>query len=203
MTRFDFYRFLPDKQSGFALLPETHQDYKSSLLGMKLTYGFEMIANNAIKTEQSVGKIDVSCASYKNFLKKLTDSGYFQGELEGSKKYGELFNKANDYFGSFDVSIQMPHARFSSELLQVLTNSNQESQVELDPEDSLPSDDESWLDVDPDSFDSLLRQHFKLRDVDPSYNNSQSQAEIPTEVKRFLQGLSDFDGIQVYFSLRS
>ncbi len=196
-----FNRFLPDKRSGFVIPDESHVDYKSSVLGMKITCGFEIIASRARKSEEEYGKIDVSSASYKKYLKRLTETGFFQDELEGSKKHTELLKKAHDYFISFHGSDLMPNARFSSELLKVLENLSADIPIMSEPDDDMPSDDESWLDVSPDSFDNLLRQHFKLGPNDPSGTDQQTQAEIPAEVKRFLQGLSDFDGIQVSFVL--
>ncbi len=177
--------------------PESNVDYKASVLGMKITCGFEIIASRARKIEEEYGQLDVSSDRYKKFLKKLTDTGFFQDELEGSKKYTELIKKANDYFNSFDGSDLMPNARFSSELLKVMDSCSTDMKIEPELDDDLPSDDESWLDVSPDSFDDLLRQHFKLGTSEPSGSDQPTQAEIPSEVKQFLQGLSDFDGIQV------
>lgn len=165
---------------------------------MKMTCGFEIVASRARKIEEEFGKLDVSSTRYKKFITKLTDTGFFQDELEGSKKYTELLNKANDYFNSFDGSELMPNARFSSELMRVIESvATADMKIGQELDDDLPSDDESWLDVCPDSFDNLLRQHFRLGQNDPSASEQPSQAEIPSEVKRFLQGLSDFDGIQV------
>ena len=137
--------------------------------------------------------------------------------MEGSKKYSTLLQQARTFYSTStsadddENDPSCPDLRFSSEILQM----SKEYRPDPDPtstgpiseEDSIPSDDESWLDVEPESFDALLRQHFKLETekmdfagagTSESVPDEKSESELPSEIKRFLQSLSEFDGIQVY-----
>jgi hypothetical protein len=162
---------------------------------MKLTCGFEMLAEQAAKrNEQSPGNNFLD-KKFQHFVKKLTESGYFQGELVGSEKYRVLLEQARQFYSSNDDDDTF---RFSDQILQMSKIYRLEEAKETGGENLESSDDESWLDVEPESFDALLRQHFKL-EGEPSDNipAQKSESELPTEIKRFLQSLSEFDGIQV------
>ncbi len=136
--------------------------------------------------------------------------------MEGSKKYSTLLQQARTFYSTSTSAADddendpsCPDLRFSSEILKM----SKEYRPDPDPnssglteEDSIPSDDESWLDVEPESFDALLRQHFKLETEkmefagagkSGSVPDEKSESELPSEIKRFLQSLSEFDGIQV------
>ena len=185
---------------------ESEPGYKAAELGMKLTSGFEMLADQASKRKKvAVGESSslMSGQKFDLFLNKLVDAGYFQGELEGSKNYTILYEKARQYYktstAADDDSIDL---RFSADILEMAKSYRHDEPVEDSTEESsIPSDDESWLDVEPESFDALLRQHFKLESQKAEFSGSsgpnKSEEELPSEIKRFLQSLSDFDGIQV------
>ena len=201
-------RYFPDKKSGWKLPLESDPTYKSAELGMKMTCGFEMLAEQASKRKKvavSESSSLISGQKFELFLKKLQDAGYFQGEMEGSKKYTILYEKARQYYktstAADDDSIDL---RFSADILEMAKNYRLGAPVEDSNEESSgPSDDESWLDVEPESFDALLRQHFKLESPKAEFAESsgpkKSEEELPSEIKRFLQSLSDFDGIQVRY----
>ena len=188
-----FSRFLPDKRSGWTLPPETDPGHKSAQLGMKLTCGFEMLAEQATKRNAGCQASASSDPKFQHFVKKLFESGYFRGELEGSKQHQLLLEQARQFYAETDNDSQ-----FNSSVILDLLQKYRLGALDVDNDSSLASsDDESWLDVEPESFDDLLRQHFKLDAEMSGATSSKSESELPAEIKRFLQSLSDFDGIQV------
>jgi hypothetical protein len=134
--------------------------------------------------------------------------------MEGSKKYSTLLQQARTFYSTStsadddENDPSCPDLRFSSEILKMSKEypPDPDSSGPISEEDSILSDDESWLDVEPESFDALLRQHFKLETekmdfagagTSGSVPDEKSESELPSEIKRFLQSLSEFDGIQV------
>jgi hypothetical protein len=167
--------------------------------------GLEMLAEQAAKRRTDCeATSSTSGPRFDRFVAKLTDTGYFKGELPGSKKYTSLLEQARQFYSaSVDADSDDgggQEVRFSSEVLELSRNCRLAApEDDEDPGDSLASDDESWLDVEPESFDALLRQHFKLESEKTEFgaDAAKSDSELPAEIKRFLQSLSEFDGIQV------
>ena len=66
---------------------QNNPDFKALNLGAKLTCGFEILANT--KTHQD----DIK----QSYIQSLTNKGYFQSELKGSKKYNGLLAEAEKH----------------------------------------------------------------------------------------------------------
>ena len=202
-------RYLPDKKSGWKIPMQSDPSYKAWDLGMKLTCGFEMLAAQASKRKSGREALNsTSNQKFEHFLKKLSETGYFQGEIEGSKKYTMLLEQARQYYTTSTAADddQSNDLRFSSGILEMTNNYRHDASESNEDDSTTKSDDESWLDVEPESFDALLRQHFKLGSEQMDFSSapeaessatSRSESEHPNEIKRFLQSLSEFDGIQV------
>ena len=172
--------------------------YKSAQLGMKLTCGFEMLAEQADKRNDGGRAANSSDPKFQHFVKKLSETGYFRGELEGSKQHRLLLEQAQQFYATADNDSQ-----FSSSIILDLLHKFRLGALEVeDDQDLASSDDESWLDIEPESFDDLLRHHFRLDAERSEAASSKSESELPAEIKRFLQSLSDFDGIQVCSSFK-
>jgi hypothetical protein len=130
-------------------------------------------------------------------------------EIEGSKKYTILLEQARQYYTASTATDddQSNDLRFSTGILEMVKNYLHDTSESNEDDSTTQSDDESWLDVEPESFDALLRQHFKLGSEQMDFSSapeaeyssatSRSESELPNEIKRFLQSLSEFDGIQV------
>ena len=172
--------FYPDKKAGWPNLSKTDHDYKPLNLGSKLACGFEILAN--CKTHRE----DIEEA----FIQNLTNNGYFQGEMKGSRKYDELYNQAKSHFEdrNLDSEIKTPVMELH-ELLETI------DEIE-DVEETLdPPGDESWLDLEPETFDKMLENHFKLQSESNS-SQQKSKESIPSEVKNFLKAMSDLQGVE-------
>ena len=70
-----------------AMNDKNNPDFKALNLGAKLTCGFEILANT--KTHQD----DIK----QGYIQSLTNKGYFQSELKGSKKYNGLLAEAEKH----------------------------------------------------------------------------------------------------------
>ncbi|KAH9365739.1 hypothetical protein HPB48_009600 [Haemaphysalis longicornis] len=97
-------RFVPDRRVGWQLPPPHAPEFVSHDLGLKLACGLEILAaaGSDSKTTVANGEPDVAELNddvrWKRYLKSLTTKGYFQGELEGSKLYQSLLQRAREHF---------------------------------------------------------------------------------------------------------
>ena len=62
-------------------------------LGIKITIGLSILLQSAKKSAGSF-----SGSAFSNFVKKLQENGYFEGELEHSKRWTELHCRAKSFF---------------------------------------------------------------------------------------------------------
>lgn len=163
--------FLPDKKQNW---PNNINNCKAALLGYKLTCGFEILASH------QNGKKRLEA-----YMDKLEKSGFFQGELKGSKKYVHLYQEALKHFEDNNVDKEEEFS-YSHELSNLLKSCN----ISEDTKEVLvPQDDDSWMDVQQDSFDDMLAKHFKVK-------NNVSEKDIPAEMKNFLKSMSDLEGVE-------
>ena len=165
--------FQPDKRSGWPMLDRKNPDFKASDLGAKLTQGFEILFKSK-KTPKS--------HLFESYVQNLNNTGYFQDELQGSKKYNELLAKAKIHFETNNESVQ----DFSDDLQELLDTSDDIVQDDLEPED-----DDSWLDVELNDFDDMLKSHFGVKGEPVKTHD-----EIPDEIKTFLKTMSDLKGVE-------
>lgn len=172
-------KYKPDKRAGW---PKS--DEKSLDLGIKLTCGFEILAQRDLHRNGAEGS-SASDGAFARYVASLKPKGYFQGELEGSTKYQDLLSKARNYF---DRSVN-PDA--SRPLLPVDVGDDDN---EVSSEPLAEADDESWMNFDDRSFDKLLASHFNVKETG---GGGAAQTEgIPEELKRFLNQMSDFQGVE-------
>ena len=50
------------------------------------------------------------------------------------------------------------------------------------------------MELKPETFDDMLKAHFKLKDDVDQTTKNKSKQDIPNEVKNFLKAMSDFEG---------
>ncbi|CAK8687045.1 unnamed protein product [Clavelina lepadiformis] len=106
MTRFHYAQlmqqtFIPDKRSGYKLdINLMPSERKGHELGMKIAHGFEIICFNASRSTKISSNSDDKehSGQFKKFVDNLAMSGYFRGEIEGSKLYQNLYLNALNYY---------------------------------------------------------------------------------------------------------
>ena len=181
--------FNPDRRSGWTLPPPASEDHKALSLGFKLSCGFEMLMLPGNKAAREKDRLDA-------YVDKLKDSGYFQGQLEGSKLYNELLAQAKQHFRANNESLDLPKTDAET-INQILANASgaadlTEEDLKLEPEDS-----EAWMELEPDSFDEMLKAHFKLKNESSADTYStKTEDQIPSEIKKFLKNISDMSGVE-------
>ncbi|XP_043912028.1 protein ecdysoneless homolog isoform X2 [Protopterus annectens] len=197
-------RFSPDRHSGYVLPSPSQNHYKAHDLGMKLAYGFEILCSKFTTPLESKNPITKDTL-WNGFLMNLKKSDYFKGELEGSVKYKELLQVAENYF---QQSVATPESSSSyspgekiMSLLQSIPYSVEELRKE---EDSLPpEDDDSWLDISSEKLDQLLRDASgqseftsNKQEKDDKYDLS----EVTHSMKAFISKVSTHEGAEVPWS---
>ena len=213
-------QFKPDKKAGWTMPscpPQGSADYKASDLGMKLTCGLEILASQSKISTASVSHGHFAHAnfdesSYKKFESALCSSGYFKGEMEGSKTWRMLSNQAREYFAttfslpetnSTKTNSEIPSSDQLQRVINRLGNEffcdyPEQNSVHLNDEKYLRQpDDDSWLDLAPGSFDEMLRNHFKVDGGAENCTTRKSDDAIPSELKTFLQSMSEYDGVEI------
>ncbi|XP_077491205.1 ecdysoneless cell cycle regulator [Amblyomma americanum] len=209
-------RFVPDRRVGWHLPPPHAPEFVAHDIGLKLACGLEILAAGSDSKAATDGEPDLAelgdDVRWKRFLKSLTAKGYFQGELEGSKLYQSLLQRAREHFvrtiftadgdderrGRHSASVRVAH------LLRNL-DINVEKLREQAEKLGEP-DDEKWLEVTPQDLDHLLEEYSSRG---PSSNQSlkgsgaKSKAEetlgatIAESLDHFVRHVSDYEGAEV------
>jgi len=169
----------PHRCSGW----EVDEKVKADLLGYKLSLGLEIIlSRHRAEKDSSEGNI-----GWENFIKKLKDVGYFQGELEGSVKYNCLLENAREFLkGAGEDSY---HSRLDT--LVDTVQRFEEGTLPAPPTGWLPEGgeegDEAWMEVTPESLDKMLAARFGVPQG--------GEENIPGELSSFLNKFSDMAGV--------
>lgn len=163
---------------------------KKTILGLKLMCGFQMIMNN-VSTDL------FSTKDYHRFVNSLKQNGYFKGNIEGSKEYNNLLEKAKEYYSiaespiNLHVSHNISQLMNSSEYKEIKDSINEKQFVNPEHE----GDNEDWLNINSEELNELLLNRYgktsKLKD-----NDVISSVAVTKELSTFLKQTSDFEGIE-------
>lgn len=162
---------------------------KKSILGAKITCGYQIIMNQA-STDLFSSK------AYHKFLSNLKRNGYFQNNIEGSIGYNSLLKKANEYFSIVECPIS---SHVSDSISQLMSSSDymriKESIKERCVGPEYVGDNEDWLNIQPEQLNDLLMKRYgkttKLKN-----NDVISTDTLTTELSSFLKQTSDYEGIE-------
>ena len=170
----------PYKGSGWAVGTDSAEQ-----LGFKLCTGLEILLSRCRKGEGERGQ----GAGFDKFLAKLKDVGFFQGELEGSRKHRDLME---DCRGFWEASKQSEDGGEAGE------NLLEEYKAALDSCEMVdnflvgpPGEEESeaWLEVTPESLDKMLEAQFGVAAAGPG-------EDVPRQINEFLDKVSDMAGVE-------
>lgn len=195
-------RFMPDRRTPWALPPTKDQTYKSKELGFKLAYGFEMLLSRYKSTKengQPYGK------KWQSYLKNLKKNDFFQGELEGSKKYKELLEDAKVHFKEH---VQHDLDPFGERLVKLYDESANyiDDMIKLNKE-LTDEDDDSWMTVTPEELDNMMlgmwgANHGNVQDVRNENSNQHDEksaenlAQLVDKMKLFVDKVSTYEGVE-------
>jgi len=164
----------PTRGSGW----EVGED-REALLGYKLAAGLEVLLSRAGiggRDRQSQGQ------GFAKFVAKLEELGFFQGELEGSKRHRQLLE---DCRGFWAASQTPGEGRDLAVELRAAAEAELEDSFLVGPPGE--EDAEDWLDMTPESLDALLEAQFGA---------AAGGADIQGELGKFLGKVSDMAGVE-------
>ncbi|XP_064631797.1 protein ecdysoneless homolog isoform X2 [Lineus longissimus] len=188
-------RFQPDSRSGFTMPSQSSNEFKAKDLGMKLAHGFEMMC------AQCVGRPGVSSQSrpptarWQRYLRALQDKGYFKGQLEGSKLYRELYDKAAKYYQEMLASQEGSWPEPSQQLMNLISTVQYDVEVMRREEKNLPrEDDDSWINVTVDSLDDILSK--RMSTISTCSATADQYDEMASNMKSFIDKRSSHEGAE-------
>ncbi|EEC14215.1 SGT1 protein, putative [Ixodes scapularis] len=207
-------RFAPDRRVGWNLPPTHSPDFVAHDLGLKLACGLEILAVGANPAgdgdnPQDAAEAIVDDVRWKRFLKSLTAKGYFQGELEGSKLYRQLLQRAREHFvrtfaaGPSDAVDgcargRLPAAARVAKLLRSVDVNVEKLREEA--RTLKPPDDERWMEIGPRDLDRLLESYASRGgggDHKEAVDEEALGTRIADGVKNFVRHVSDYEGAEL------
>ncbi|KAI5645392.1 SGT1 protein domain-containing protein [Phthorimaea operculella] len=167
------------------------ENNKKAALGLKLTYGYEIIM------KKLTGDVFAS-KEFNKFLKSLTQNGYFKGNMEGSRDYKQLLQNANDFFLTMECPI---NTQVCNNILQIKETEefvNKRNAIKNNTSaESLSEDSDEWLNISPDQLNELLNSRYGRQTKFKSDDVINSQT-VTSELSKFLKQTSDFEGIETH-----
>lgn len=161
---------------------------KKSLLGFKLTCGYQMITNK-------LGNNMFTSKEYQKFLNNLKANGYFQENIEGSKNYMKLLEQAKAYFMHMECSINSHVANNITNLMTTDDFLKLRDTLKNKTEHNLEEDSDSWLTIHPEQLNDLLEKNYGKKDKFQKDDIITPQT-ITSKLTDFLKQTSDFEGIE-------
>ena len=191
-TKFLYASLMHSKLINFVKHYIENENDKKNVLGLKLTCGYQIIMNKISETDLYSSK------EYYRFLNSLQQNGYFKNNIEGSKEYNYLLEKAQNYFSVVECPVNSNVSHKISELLasddfsRVQESLKSTTSVE---EMSYVEDNEDWLNIHPEQLNELLVTRYGKKTKLKNDDIVTSQ-RITEELSSFLKQTSDFEGIE-------
>lgn len=165
---------------------------KKHILGLKLMCGYQIIMNKGTETDLYSSK------EYYRFLNSLQQNGYFKNNIEGSKEYNNLLQKAQHYFSVVECNVNSNVSQKISELLASdefgTVNKSLKGMTSVE-ELGHEEDSEDWLNIQPKQLNELLVTRYGKKSKLKNDDIVTSQ-RITEELSTFLKQTSDFEGIE-------
>uniref|UniRef100_A0A2A4JKI8 Protein ecdysoneless n=1 Tax=Heliothis virescens TaxID=7102 RepID=A0A2A4JKI8_HELVI len=165
---------------------------KKNILGLKLMCGFQIIMNKAS------GKDLYSSKEYNRFLKSLKQNGYFRNNIEGSKEYSSLLERAQQYYSTVECPVSSQVSTVITELMasnEFSTLKQSLKSMQLVEQSNNLGDNEDWLNINPEQLNQLLYTRYGKKSKMKSDDLVTSQ-RITEELSSFLKETSDYEGIE-------
>nr|XP_020638823.1 protein ecdysoneless homolog isoform X2 [Pogona vitticeps] len=197
--------FVPDRRSGYSLPSRSHPQYKAYELGMKLAHGFEILCSKCKPILHGSQEHTSKVPLWDNFLNSLKKNNYFKGELEGSAQYQDRLHMAENYFQQSVISPQSSGVESpGEEILTILKGTSFNLEDFQKEADSLPpEDDDSWLEISPDTLDQILKEASGTNKPASTLNEEEQNydlAEVTESMKAFISKVSTHEGAEVPWS---
>ncbi|XP_072947835.1 protein ecdysoneless homolog [Epargyreus clarus] len=185
-TKYLYAMLMHSKLPRIRNCPQSSQN-KRTTLGWKLASGYEILTS---KLSEDI----FSSTAYKRFINSLTKNGYFKNNIEGSKHYNELLEKAKKYFTNMECPLT---SHYSQEINEIRNKEEfiilKESLMKTDNSDLCEEDDDKWLNINPDELNTFLNTHYGKKLVKCTDTIT---PQIRSDLTNFLNQTSDFEGIE-------
>lgn len=175
---------------------ENTSEWKRRMLGMKLCCGFEMVFQSELASSSlsQISSDQPRPKVYQTYLNKLTKTGFFKDEIEGSQLWNELESQARQNF----LEAQDPVKAVLSEALDSLSLESQDT--EKTTEDEIIPENDDWIQIDdaqlqklftgvPEKEVPLTAEDEKMAEADAS-----KFATLVDRVERFVEADGTLEG---------
>ncbi|XP_063701385.1 protein ecdysoneless [Culicoides brevitarsis] len=177
-----------DERTGWNLPVNHNLEYKAHDLGMKLACGFEILAS----MNKSKNDLDIH-NNWNTFMEKLKEQKYFGNEMENTKDYLLLLEKAQTFYkqSCYTIKTNMVTRRISELLKNIDFDKNEFSaSMKMLPKE----DDDNWLTIDSKDLDDMLKKCF---DLESNEGYSKSTKSLPYMISDFLEHKNDYKGVDI------
>ncbi|KAL0578022.1 hypothetical protein V5O48_003972 [Marasmius crinis-equi] len=216
-------KFYPPKVFGRWQENESTKERRWRDVGMKIygqAVGFEMLYQESKGRSESINRsaeglksmsdsvkehLEMN-ADYQKYLQNLTSLNYFRGEMKGSLLWKELEDKAISVFLSSQKQDEAARPSFTALVSSAISRAPGTLLTSSQDED-----DDSWLNIDAESFEDALAKAQSKRPADPNAMDVDSTNEITAEdrvaseqaarlrdlaakVEEFVEGEGDLEG---------
>ncbi|KAL4068293.1 SGT1 protein-domain-containing protein [Scleroderma yunnanense] len=188
-------KFYPPTIFGTFEEPEGTDTWRWRDIGMKLACGFEMLFQES-KNRANIAADQPGSSSearkdalrrtlaYKSYISQLVSTGYFRNEIEGSKNWNDLEDKASEVYVEALRASESSRQSFAMLFNAALTRSPKTLSDTNRPEDS-----DEWMKVDASSFDEVLTH--AIDNASPEKDQSAMDVDSEGGGNRFIQEQSD------------
>lgn len=183
--------FTPSKLTGWNLPLQSDKKYKSHMLGIKISCGFEILASQN----------DENLEMDKKWLKyhqNLLNTGYFQNLLEGSRDYNRLLENAKEFYIQ-NCKCSSSKGKEILSLLKSHTATNTDDFKELNSESCCLENDDSWLNISSEDLNTMLNSRYGVN-IFYSGGKITDSSSLTTEITNFLGKTSALDGVETFES---
>ncbi|KIM67044.1 hypothetical protein SCLCIDRAFT_1210513 [Scleroderma citrinum Foug A] len=205
-------KFYPPKIFGSFEERENTDAWRWRDIGMKLACGFEMLfqesknratiaLNQASSSPEARKDAFRLTAGYKSYISKLTSTGYFRNEIEGSKLWNDLEDKASEVYIEAVRESESSRPSFAMTFNSALARA---PEMLLDSDG--PDDSDEWMKLDASSFDEVLTRSFEkdqnAMDLDSEAGEenrfvrkqSDKMHDLAAKIEQFVHGDGDLEG---------
>ncbi|KZT06347.1 uncharacterized protein LAESUDRAFT_679939 [Laetiporus sulphureus 93-53] len=222
-------KFYPPKVFGRWQEKEDTTEWRWRDVGMKIACGFEMLyqeskdrtdtVNVSAEAMQSSAQARKEAlhrsTEYVKYIQNLVSSGYFKGELEGSKLWNELEDKATAVFLEVRREDDAGRPSFAAAVNATVSKA---AGAPIPPAQREEDSDE-WLNVNAEDFESMLEKNFggnvdvedqgplpDAMDIDKQTPTRESEEDrvareqasklknLAKKVEEFIEGEGDIEG---------
>ena len=186
--------FVPEKAT-MKLLPEiSSSTYKGNVIGLQLTYGFEILNSHNCTTSNGIlAPTTPSGQQWEKYLSALKQHGYFKEELVGSQLYSKLMENAKEYFSRNCLSAK-EHPTKLNEIGKLLQDMPSCSELPTENVSEIPpDDDESWLEISPEELETMLLRYGNKGQLSPGNVDLNN---VVDGMNSFVETISGYEGAE-------